>query len=212
MSIKKTLRELLEDAVQAQGLTISASKLDQYAAYLRLMQKWQKTMNLTSILKDEDMVDLHIVDSLTVQPFLQGERLLDVGSGAGLPGIPLAIADTTRQWTLLEKNKKKCRFLVQVIAELGLTNVAIQNLRVQDFHPGQCFDTILARAFTNVRDFLLWTEHLICPNGRFIMMKGHYPQEEIAAIPTDFLLTQCIPTKIVGREVERHLLCLTKKH
>lgn len=202
--------KLLKPALIANQFELSADKIAALANYLELMSTWNKAFNLTSITEPRDMVYLHIIDSLTVQPFLHGERLLDVGSGAGLPGIPLAIVNPNQQWVLLDKNSKKTRFQTQAIAELGLKNIAAVHDRCEDFQPAQGFDSILSRAFSTLRTFVETTEHLLAPTGIFIAMKGKYPQEELDDLPGHFVAQSSKRLAIKGVDVERHVICLRK--
>src|SRR3990167_513763 len=157
--------QLLSEALSINGLAITEKAKGQLNAYLMLLKAWNRVFNLTAITKPRDMVYLHIVDSLIVNPYLQGNNILDVGSGAGLPGIPLAIINPKKNWVLLDKNSKKTRFLTQSIAELQLTNVKIVQKRMEDFHTAVCFDTILSRALSSLAGFIKATEHLLCQNG-----------------------------------------------
>jgi 16S rRNA (guanine527-N7)-methyltransferase len=172
------------------------------------MQAWDRVFNLTTITGPRDQVYLHLIDSLVVRPYLHGNRLLDVGSGAGLPGIPLAIANPQQQWVLLDKNSKKTRFLVQVVAELKLNNVKVVHGRSEDFHPEQCFDSILSRALGTLCLFAETTKHLLCPDGRLIAMKGKYPQEELDEIPSHVELWDITRLTIQGTDIERHIVRL----
>lgn len=201
------LKSLLATALTKNQLAVTPSQLSQLVQYLKLIQKWNRVINLTSLIEDEEMVNLHIIDSLMVLPYLNGNRHIDIGSGAGLPGIPLAIMQPEKHWTLLDKSSKKSHFLVQVIAELGLTHVEVINKRVQEFHPSHCFDSILSRAFTDLGQFLAWTAHLLCRDGVFIAMKGKFPEKEIAELPTQFTLGKTIRVDIHGLAIERHILC-----
>jgi 16S rRNA (guanine527-N7)-methyltransferase len=149
------------------------------------------------------MVYLHLIDSLMVQPFLQGNRLLDVGTGAGLPGVPLAIVNPEKNWVLLDKNNKKTRFLTQLIAELDLKNVQVVHARCEDFKTKDCFDSILSRALGSLQWFHDVTKHLICPNGKWIAMKGKYPQDELAYLP---YVTEVSRLTIKGMDIKRHIV------
>lgn len=178
--------------------------------YLELIQTWNRVFNLTAITNERDMVYLHLIDSLMVIPFLQGQKFLDVGSGAGLPGIPLAIINPDQEWTLLDKNNKKTRFLTQAISELNLSNVKVEHSRSEDFHPKECFDSILSRAFGTLTMFIDTTAHLLCENGQLIAMKGKYPQDEIRGIPNTFI-AKVSRLDIQGMSIERHICILKKK-
>jgi 16S rRNA (guanine527-N7)-methyltransferase len=207
----KNIPDLLKTALAENQISCDDSVQQKLVRYLELMIKWNKVFNLTSITHPREMVYLHIIDSLAVAPYLHGKRLLDVGSGAGLPGIPLAIQYPDQQWILLDKNNKKTRFLTQVIAELGLNNVTAMHSRCEDFQPELCFDSILSRAFGTIRMFVETTQHLLCKEGVFIAMKGKYPQTEVDELPTGFVVQKTERIDIKGIDVERHVICLSKK-
>lgn len=205
-----TLAALLTKALQENQLVCSDDQQQKLVQYLELLQTWNRVFNLTTITQPRDMVYLHILDSLVVEPHLKGERFLDVGTGAGLPGIPLAILHPEQTWVLLDKNSKKTRFLTQAIAELQLPNVeAIQN-RVEDFHPKRGFDSILSRAFGTLKLFVETTKHLLLPAGQLIAMKGKYPQDELQDIPSDFSVQEVSRLTIQGTDIERHLVRLSR--
>ena len=205
------LKQLLTNAALANQIELNDIVCQKILRYIELIQRWNKVFNLTSITDPEEMIHLHIIDSLIINPLVQGSRLLDVGSGAGLPGIPLAILNPTQQWTLLDKNGKKTRFLTQAIAELKLTNAVAVHSRCEDFHPSQCFDSILSRAFATVRTFVESTEHLLCPHGFFLAMKGKYPTEELADLPSRFMTQNVTRLRLKGLDIERHLVCLKRE-
>lgn len=200
------LDTLLSDALKQNKLEIEAHAQTQLIAYLDLLHKWNRAFNLTNIIEPRDMVYLHLIDSLLVAPLLHGKRMIDIGSGAGLPGIPLAIVYPETEWVLLDKNSKKTRFLTQAIAELGLKNVSAVHSRSEDFHPTQGFDTILSRALGTIAMFLETTAHLLNPNGIFLAMKGKYPQEELTDISEKFIMQKVIPLHLNGMDVERHVI------
>jgi 16S rRNA (guanine527-N7)-methyltransferase len=205
-----TFKKILVNALQENQLIVDEQIQFKLIQYLELMQRWNKVFNLTSITEPHEMVYLHLIDSLCMQPFLHSKQLLDVGSGAGLPGIPLAMMNPHLHWTLLDKNNKKTRFITQVIAELKLTNVAVVNERSEDFQPIQTFDTILSRAYGTIEMFVVTTQHLLAPDGRFVAMKGKYPQEELTNIPTNFLVEKTVPIDVKGITVERCVVVLKK--
>jgi len=204
------IQQELAQALDKNKLTVSPTMQQQLVHYLDLLQTWNRVFNLTTITDSRDMVYLHIIDSLTVQPYLQGTRFLDVGSGGGLPGIPLAIMNPDQQWTLLDKNSKKTRFLTQAIAELGLTNAQAVHSRCEDFQPPAGFDTIVSRAFSSIALFVETTQHLLNPTGQWLAMKGKHPQEELHDIPNSILAQQVVRLDIKGMDIERHLVCLRK--
>lgn len=208
MQSAKSIKPLLLQAIAQNQLHLPDSACDQLVAYVGLLQHWNRVMNLTALTRPHDIIYLHLIDSLIIAPYIQGTQVLDVGSGAGLPGIPLAILDPSRHWTLLDKNAKKTHFLIQAAAELGLTHVQVIKSRCEDFHPAQGFDSILSRAFTTLTAFVDLTKHLICRKGVFLAMKGKYPREELNALPRPYAVQHVTPLKIEGMPVERHLVAL----
>jgi 16S rRNA (guanine527-N7)-methyltransferase len=176
--------------------------------YLELLTTWNRVFNLTSLEQPHDLIYLHLIDSLIIAPYVRGQHCLDVGSGAGLPGIPLALFHPEQHWVLLDKNSKKTRFLTQVAAELKLSNVEIVHSRSEDFHPGPSFDNILCRALGSLSLFVETTEHMLKNTGQWIAMKAKYPKEELQALPHRFRLQEAIPIKINGLHLERHLIML----
>ena len=161
------------------------AKLKQYVA---LLHHWNKTYNLTAIRDPQQMIPLHIFDSLAVAPYISGKNCLDVGSGAGLPGIPLAIMQPKRSFTLLDTNGKKTRFMQQAVIELGLNNLVIVHDRVEKWSPECKFDTIISRAFASIFDFTRYSSHHLSKNGGMLAMKGHFPQEELTSLPNGFIV------------------------
>ena len=172
-------QEILKNGLSELGLTIDSIKLEQY---LELLHKWNHAYNLTAIRDLESMVSKHILDSLAILPFVNGESLLDVGTGAGLPGIPLAIAAPNLKIVLLDSNGKKIRFLQEVKRQLKLDNVEIIQSRVESYHPDILFDILTSRAFSSIDQMLNLTRHLITPDGMWVLMKGLRPDDELAAI------------------------------
>jgi 16S rRNA (guanine527-N7)-methyltransferase len=208
---KGIYKEIYQEALEKNHLPLTPAIITKHLAYLALLDTWNKAYNLTAITDPREMIYLHLIDSLLIQPHLQGSRLLDVGSGAGLPGIPLAIANPEQQWVLLDKNSKKTRFLTQAIAELELSNITAVHSRVEDFQPAMGFDSIVSRAFGTIRLFTETTEHLLNTNGILLAMKGKYPATELAEIPAHFTVAQSIRLDIKGIAVERHLISLRKR-
>lgn len=206
----QTLQQIFTQALSENQLNFAASDKQKFIDYLELIQSWNRVFNLTTITSPREMIYLHLVDSLVVEPYLTGTHCLDVGSGAGFPGIPLAIINPNRQFVLLDKSSKKTHFLTQAVAELGLNNVQVVKERVLDFHPSQCFDSILSRAFGTLHMFVETSEHLLCPNGTLIAMKGKYPQDELHEIPSRYQ-AKTIRLDIKGIDIERHVVCIQRK-
>lgn len=194
----------------AMGVALSVEMADQLLAYQALMIKWNRTYNLTAIRDPEEMLVHHLLDSLVVAPLLPHGpmTLADVGSGGGLPGIPLAIARPEIQVTLIETSSKKSAFQQQVKIELGLSNVSIYSGRVEDYKPKSSFDIVISRAFAEIRDFVNWSGDLAKPEGRLYAMKGQYPEAEIAALPAGWQVLSSQPLRVAGLDAQRHLLIL----
>ena len=189
-------------------LDIDDDAFDRMLAFVDLMIKWNRVYNLTSVRDPEQIVRRHILDSLVVIPYLQGNRILDVGSGGGLPGIPLSLACPDRHFTLLDSNGKKTRFLTQARAELGLENVEVAKARIEQFQPKQAFDTIISRAFSSVGEMASNTVRLCAEGGRIIAMKGIYPVAEMENLPETVEFVESVPLQVPGLEAERHLIIL----
>ncbi len=201
------LEKRLQQGLSEMGLDLTAPVRKKLLNFLELLEKWNQAYNLTAVRDPEQMVPRHLLDSLTVLPYLQGPRVLDIGTGAGLPGIPLALARPDLEFTLLDSNAKKTRFATQAMHELGLKNVAIVQERVEKFHPETKFDTLIARAFASIPDMLAASRHLCAPHGRFLVMKGVFPQEELAAV-TDGYQAEVKALHIPGLDAARHLVIL----
>ena len=204
------LSRKLESGLDTLGVTLSASARSSLLEYCELLIKWNKTFNLTSVDDPEQMISLHLLDSLAVLPFLPGGRVLDVGTGAGLPGIPLAIARPEQKFVLLDSNGKKTRFLVQASGQLGLENVEVVNQRVELYQAHELFDVIISRAFSSLGQFLSACNHLLSPGGQFLAMKGKLPEDELHDLPDGFQLESSVELKIPGLEAERRLLMLRR--
>ena len=201
------LRTNLEAGLKAMQLELPELVIDKLLAYLLLLDKWNRVYNLTSVRKPTDMVSRHLLDSLALVPHLPPGRIIDVGTGAGLPGIPLSIVFPERAVTLLDSNGKKTRFLVQAKGELGLDNVTVVHDRVENYHPDLRFDYVITRAFASVADILIGSRHLLTSNGQMLAMKGGVPEEELATLPEGYHLDEVIPLRVPGLEQEqRHLL------
>jgi len=201
------LRDKLDAGLAKLGLDLPDPVRDGLIAYIELLAKWNKAYNLTAVRDPAVMVIRHLLDSLAVVPHFHARRTLDVGTGGGLPGIPLALVFPEREFVLLDSNSKKTRFLVQAKAALGLENVTVVHERVEAFQDDRLFDCIITRAFAPVADILTGSRHLLAPNGEFLAMKGVVPEEELAALPQGYHLIEVIPLRVPGLEQEqRHLL------
>lgn len=193
--------------LQQMGLTIAAEQQQQLIAYLELLIKWNKAYNLTAVRDPQEMISRHLADSLSILPYVEGQRIIDVGSGPGLPGIPLAICKPDCQITTIDSNGKKTRFQQQVKLELGLTNLTVVHSRVEAYKP-EPFDAVISRAFASLNDMLDWTHHLCADKGIFLAMKGLYPEQEISTLRNGFCVKQTHSLSVPECDAERHLLIL----
>ncbi|WP_299182321.1 16S rRNA (guanine(527)-N(7))-methyltransferase RsmG [uncultured Neptuniibacter sp.] len=207
---EQQLEAALKRGISELDLELSDEKIEKLIRYLNLLIKWNKAYNLTAVRDPMEMVTRHLIDSLSVVPYIKGARIIDVGSGPGLPGIPLAICYPQLPVTTLDSNGKKTRFQVQVKSELNLENLTIINDRVEncDFEP---FDQVISRAFASLQDMINWTHQLCSEDGVFLAMKGLYPQEELSALPDGYELKICHRLNVPGTEGERHLLVLGRR-
>lgn len=194
------------------GISLTETQSERLLNYLSLLLKWNKAFNLTAITNPEEALNLHLLDSVSVSPAIAAyESLLDVGTGGGLPGIPLAILNPEKHFTLLDTNSKKTRFLKQVVYELGLKNVAVINQRVQDFDNQSGYACILSRAFACLSDMVQWTEHLLAEQGHWLAMKGQYPQQELEELPETVVLEKAQEVRLPGVNATRWFIYLKQK-
>jgi 16S rRNA (guanine527-N7)-methyltransferase len=184
----------------------NAEQLEKLQQYLTLLQRWNKVYNLTAVRNPDDMLPLHIFDSLSILPFINVERCLDVGSGAGLPGIPLAIMRPEQQITMLDTNGKKTRFIQQAIIELKLSNASVVQSRIESWQPEQRFDGITSRAFSSLKSFVETAADKLIPEGRFYAMKGQVPQQEIDELSEKFKVEAIHSLAVPELQAERHLV------
>lgn len=209
-----TVAELLQQGLSALGLDLSAATQSTLLRYVALLKKWNSTYNLTAIRDEQEMVTQHLLDSLSMLPVLPesalaGRRWADVGSGAGLPGIPLAIARHDLGMTLVETVEKKSAFQRQAKIELGLANIAVHCGRVEDM-PGAQFDAVVSRAFAELADFIRFAGHLAVPGGRLYAMKGVVPEDEMSRLPSGWAVLECTRLSVPGLDAQRHLIVLER--
>lgn len=202
MSVSK----LWDSGLNALSCKPSESQLSHLKQYVELLNRWNKTYNLTSVREPNDMIPLHIFDSLVVADFIKGDNCLDVGSGGGLPTIPLAIMQPERQFTALDTNGKKTRFIQQAVIELGLKNVTVVHDRVEKWKSDTSFDAIISRAFASIHDFVSSSSMHLAENGTMFAMKGQYPTAEMQYLPKGFQLKTSHQLDVPMVEGERHLL------
>lgn len=204
-----TVAAKLSGGLEAMRLTLPQAAQARCAAYLALIAKWNRVHNLTAVREPERMVVLHLLDSLSVLAHVASARtLLDVGTGPGLPGIPLAIARPDLQVTLLDSSHKKTAFLRQAKTELGLDNVEVVCERVEQWHPGRTFDAVVSRAFAELAEFVTQARHLVAPDGLLVAMKGVHPFEEIARIPATHRVQGVVELAVPTLDAKRHLVLL----
>ena len=187
-------------------LSLGSDQRARLIEYVALLSKWNTAYNLTAVREEADMVTRHLLDSLAIAPFLAGQRVLDVGTGAGLPGVPMAILFPQREFHLLDSNGKKTRFLFQVKTALRLDNMVVHQARVQSFRVVEPFDAVLSRAFASLQDMMHGCRHLLAPEGRLLAMKGAYPAEELDAIGQEGAQVVVHPLVVPGLGEHRHLV------
>lgn len=192
------------------GIELSETQHSQLLAYLALLIKWNKAYNLTAVRNPDEMVSRHLLDSLSVIPFIEDGRWLDVGSGGGMPGIPLAIMYPQMSVSLLDSNGKKTRFQTQVKLELKLENLQVIHSRAEAYQPEVPFTGIISRAFSSLEDFTGWTRHMGDTDTRWLAMKGLHPADELVALPADFYLDSAQALTVPGCQGQRHLLILRR--
>ena len=203
-------QRLIDDAHEL-GVTLTA---DQAARLLQLLDElasWNRHYNLTAITERESMIRAHLLDSLSAQADLQGTLIADVGTGAGFPGLPLALAQPQRAFTLIDSVAKKTRFVSHSVRVLGLTNVAVLSARAESLTPEQPFDTVVARAFAPLADLLDAVRGLCGPATRVVALKGRYPSDELAELPRGWRLQQVRARQIPGLQAERHILSFARQ-
>lgn len=196
-------KKILITGLESLNLAFDEKKIEQLMSFIKLLEKWNKAYNLTSIRNTEDMVSLHLLDSLAVLPFIEGKYVIDIGTGAGLPGIPLAIYLPGIDFTLLDSNAKKTRFVQQAILELKLNNVTVCHSRVENYLPETSFDTVITRAFASLSDIVKLSAHLVSQSGVILAMKGQLPDEQ----DINSAKTTLIPINVPGIPAKR---CLVK--
>lgn len=198
------LSHLLKEAC----ITLPEKQQQQLLAYVSMLDKWNKAYNLTSVRNPDEMLVRHILDSIVVKPYLRGSRFIDVGTGPGLPGIPLAIVRPDSHFTLLDSLGKRIRFLRQVQHELKLENLTLVQSRVEDFTAEPLFDGIISRAFASLSDTVNWCHHLHGKHGRFYALKGVRPDEEISVLPAGLTVEDIVKLNVPSLEGERHLVLI----
>lgn len=207
------LKEKLHALVAQTDIEMTDDQIDQLIQYVELLDKWNKAYNLTSVRDPQEMLVKHILDSLVVGKLLKGNNFIDVGTGPGLPGIPLAILYPERNFVLLDSLGKRITFLRQVVYQLKLTNVTPVQSRVETYNPEKLFDGVLSRAFSSLQDMVSWCQHLVdAEAGSFFALKGQYPADEIDALPDNIKLITSHQLNVPELTGERHLIELKKNN
>ena len=194
------------------GIDLSATRAAQMLRLLDELDDWNQRMNLTAIRDRGAQLTKHLLDSLSLQPLLQGARIADVGTGAGFPGIPLAIANPDREFTLLDSTAKKLKFVDHVAQTLGLTNITTVHARAEAFRTPWRFDTVTSRAVGPVGRFVEWSGHLCVGGGRLLAMKGREPQDELQALPSGWKVAAVHRVEVPGLDEERHIVEICRSH
>lgn len=204
------LNDILMQGSESLSLTLSEQQAEKLVGYVERIDKWNKAYNLTSVREPEQMMVKHILDSIAVAPFIDGKTIIDVGTGPGLPGIPLSVMLPDSSFTLLDSLGKRVRFMKQCAFELGLNNVTPVHSRVEDHKPDQPYDIVLSRAFASLKDMLHWCEHLVDSSGVFVALKGQFPQSEIDEVSDHFRIESVKALSVPDLEGERHLVNIRK--
>lgn len=210
--LRTEFKSRISESCSKIGIDVSNEQNDKLIQYLELLIKWNKAYNLTAIRDPEEMFIKHLVDSLSIAPFIKGDSILDVGTGPGLPGIPMAIMFPAKKFALLDSNGKKTRFLVQAKMSLSLSNVEVFNVRVENLARDKLFDQIMSRAFTALDNMVELCKHLLTPSGEFLAMKGLIPKDEIAMVSKEYAIVNITPLLVPGCMDQRHLITVKKNN
>ncbi|MGB2063926.1 Ribosomal RNA small subunit methyltransferase G [Marinomonas gallaica] len=203
--------DTLKRGAEQMGISLSDETIERLVQYLGLLEKWNKAYNLTAIRDTDKMVSLHLLDSLATLPFITGKKIIDVGTGPGLPGMILAICLPEHDFTLLDSNGKKTRFLTQVKMEMGLTNVTVANERVENHVNQGAYDHVTSRAFASLEDMINWCLPLPSAKGNFLAMKGVYPEDELESLPDTVTVKEIKALSVPTIDAERHMVIMTRK-
>jgi 16S rRNA (guanine527-N7)-methyltransferase len=210
--VRAAEREMLVSGARDLGIALSPSRADTLLKLVDELEQGNAQFNLTAIRDRPGMLRKHVLDSLSLQPYLRGERLADVGTGAGFPGLVLAVVNPQRRFTLIEATGKKARFVEQTAQRIGSGNVIVVNSRAENYRPFELFDTVVARALSSLADFVAYAGHLCAPGGRLLAMKGKRPDDEISALPRAFRALAVHRLSVPGLPDERHLVELIPAH
>lgn len=203
--------DTLSKAAAQMSISLSAAQGESLLKLLNELNDWNQRINLTAIRDPQQQLSKHLLDSLSIQSYLQGRYIADIGTGAGFPGLPLAVINPDKEFLLIDSINKKLRFVEHAAAVMQLSNVSVLHTRAQDYRPVRLFDCVVSRAMGSIENFVLWCGHLCAPQGRLLAMKGRYPEEELAAVPKGWRVVAVHELKIPGLDEQRHLveLCRT---
>ncbi|HTD72479.1 MAG TPA: 16S rRNA (guanine(527)-N(7))-methyltransferase RsmG [Steroidobacteraceae bacterium] len=204
-------RDMLASGARELGIGLDAARAETLLNLVDALEQGNAQFNLTAIRDRPGMLRKHVLDSMSLAPYLRGDRIADVGTGAGFPGLVLAVVDPQRSFTLIEATGKKARFVEQTVQRIGCSNVLVVNSRAESYRPLELFDTVVARALSSLADFVAYAGHLLAPGGRLLAMKGKRPDEQISALPKAFRVLAVHRLSVPGLTDERHLVELTKK-
>ena len=204
------LKASLQDGVSLLNLPMTENQQSLLLEYVQRLIHWNKAYNLVSCSDPQDLIYRHLLDSLSVFPWLEGSRCVDVGSGAGLPGIPLAIMCPERRFLLLDSNGKRCKFLYQTKLALQLENVEVHRGRCEQYQPAQGFDNVISRAFASLADFIQFSSHLVTDNGRLLAMKGQLTEQELCEVHLPYNVAACHQLDVPGLDAERCLVVIIR--
>jgi 16S rRNA (guanine527-N7)-methyltransferase len=205
------IREELQRGISSLSLNCNEEMLSSLLAYIDLLKKWNSAYNLLGGNESDSLVSRHILDSLSINPYLEGNIIADIGAGAGLPGIPLAILNPDKNFVLIDSNGKKTRFMFQAKIQLGLDNISIENCRIEHYQSIQQIDMVMCRAFSTLADALTMLQPIFSDECKLLAMKGLYPEDEIARLPDGFELSKSIKLDVPGSESQRHLIEVMRK-
>lgn len=211
MTPNDTIEQLKANA-STLGAALDAAQAARLLQLLDELDDWNQRMNLTAIRDRSQQISKHVLDSLSVQPYLRGQRIADIGTGAGFPGLPLALVNPERQFTLVDSTAKKLRFVDHVATLLGLANVTTVHTRAEDYKPRERFDCILARAVGPIENFVKWCGHLCVSGGRLLAMKGRSPDAELELLPTGWKVAAIHRLQVPTLDEERHLVEICRSH
>lgn len=202
----------LQTAAREFGVTLDEMQCRALQTLLLELNDWNQRMNLTAIREPEQQLTKHLLDSLSIQPYLRGTRIADIGTGAGFPGLPLALINPDKQFVLIDSVNKKLRFVEHAAQAMGLSNVRVLHTRAQDHHPEPRFDVVMSRAVGSIENFVKWCDHLCTGGGRLLAMKGRYPEDELKALPNGWKVAATHVLKVPGLDEQRHLVELCRNH